>query len=95
MDNREFGPNRMDCMSTDSSSARDVSYNPEQHSRMKHVARRHFFIRDMVESQEIVRATLGRSENPKKQIISLPTASQKQSIVDPEAYTYILENCSA
>ena len=41
------------------------------------------------------RATLGRSENPKKQIISLPTASQKQSIVDPEAYTYILENCSA
>jgi hypothetical protein len=40
-------------LATDSQSARDVSYNPENHSRMKHVARRHFFVRDMVESLEI------------------------------------------
>ena len=40
-------------LSTDSQSARDVSYNPEHHDRMKHVQRRHFFIRDMVESFEI------------------------------------------
>jgi hypothetical protein len=40
-------------LSTDSQSARDVSYNPEQHNRMKHVQRRHFFVRDMVESYEI------------------------------------------
>jgi hypothetical protein len=38
---------------TDSSSARNVSYNPELHDRMKHVARRHFFVRDMVEQFEI------------------------------------------
>ena len=38
---------------TDSKSARDVSYNPEHHDRMKHVERRHFFVRDMVESFEI------------------------------------------
>ena len=38
---------------TDSQSARDVSYNPEHHDRMKHVQRRHFFVRDMVESFEI------------------------------------------
>ena len=38
---------------TDSKSARDVSYNPEHHDRMKHVQRRHFFVRDMVESFEI------------------------------------------
>ena len=38
---------------TDSKSARDISYNPEQHSRMKHVLRRHFFVRDMVEEFEI------------------------------------------
>ena len=38
---------------TDSKSARDVSYNPEQHARMKHVLRRHFFVRDMVEEFEI------------------------------------------
>ena len=40
-------------LATDSQSARDVSYNPQHHDRMKHVARRHFFIRDMVESFEI------------------------------------------
>ena len=40
-------------LSTDSSSARDVSYNPQHHDRMKHVQRRHFFVRDMVESFEI------------------------------------------
>ena len=38
---------------TDSQSARDVSYNPEHHERMKHVQRRHFFVRDMVESFEL------------------------------------------
>ena len=39
--------------STDSKSARDVSYNPEHHDRMKHVERRHLFVRDMVEKLEI------------------------------------------
>ena len=38
---------------TDSKAARDVSYNPEQHDRMKHVERRHFFVRDMVEKFEL------------------------------------------
>ena len=46
----ETGPS---SLATDSQSARDVSYNPEHHDRMKHVQRRHFFIRDMVESFEI------------------------------------------
>ncbi len=40
-------------LATDSQSARDASYNPEQHDRMKHVERRHFFVRDMVESLKI------------------------------------------
>ena len=38
---------------TDSKSGRDVSYNPEHFGRMKHVERRHFFVRDMVEKMEI------------------------------------------
>ena len=46
----ESGPSHL---ATDSQSARDVSYNPEHHDRMKHVARRHFFVRDMVENFEI------------------------------------------
>jgi hypothetical protein len=41
-------------LATDSKSARDVAYNPEHHDRMKHVLRRHFFVRDMVEEFEIV-----------------------------------------
>ena len=46
----EPGPS---SLATDSQSARDVSYNPQHHDRMKHVQRRHFFIRDMVESFEL------------------------------------------
>ena len=46
----EPGPTQLH---TDSQSARDVSYNPEHHDRMKHVARRHFFVRDMVETLEL------------------------------------------
>ena len=46
----EPGPS---SLSTDSQSARDVSYNPQHHDRMKHVQRRHFFVRDMVESFEL------------------------------------------
>ena len=41
-------------LSSDSQSARDVSYNPEHHNRMKHVERRHFFVRDMVEKGELL-----------------------------------------
>ena len=33
----------------DNKSAIDVAYNPEHHTRMKHVERRHFFIRELVE----------------------------------------------
>jgi hypothetical protein len=34
-------------LSSDSKSARDVSYNPEHHDKMKHAERRHYFVRDM------------------------------------------------
>ena len=51
-------------LSTDSKSARDVSYNPEHHDKMKHVQRRHFFIRDMVESFELVVPFVPTDENP-------------------------------
>ena len=38
---------------TDSKAERDVSYNPEHHDKMKHVERRHFFVRDMVEDFQL------------------------------------------
>ena len=40
-------------LSTDNQGARDLSYNPEHHDKTKHVERRHFYIRDMVEKMEL------------------------------------------
>ena len=34
--------------------ARDIAYNPEHHQKSKHIARRHFFVRECVENGEIV-----------------------------------------
>ena len=50
-------------LSTDNKAARDLSYNPEHHGRSKHIARRHFFIRDMVESQEIIVPIVNPQDN--------------------------------
>ena len=36
-------------LAVDNSAARDLAYNPQHHDRTKHIARRHFFIREMVE----------------------------------------------
>ena len=40
------GPSLLRC---DNKAARDLAYNPEHHDRTKHIARRHFFIRELVE----------------------------------------------
>lgn len=37
----------------DNKSAIDIAYNPEHHGRMKHVDRRHFYIRELVEEHRI------------------------------------------
>ena len=37
-------------LSVDNKSAIEVAYNPEHHGRMKHVERRHFFVRECVEN---------------------------------------------
>ena len=51
-------------LSTDNQAARDLSYNPEGHDRSKHVARRHFFIRDMVEAFELNVPLVPTKNNP-------------------------------
>ena len=38
---------------TDNKGAADLSHNPEHHRRSKHIERRHFYIRDMVEALEL------------------------------------------
>ena len=56
-------PSTATVLSTDNKAARDLSYNPEHHNRSKHIQRRHFYIRDMVESQEIVVPLVNTQEN--------------------------------
>ena len=48
----------------DNQGARDLAYNPEHHSRTKHIDRRHFYVRDMVESFELVVPFVPTDENP-------------------------------
>ena len=62
---------------TDSKSARDVSYNPEHHDKMKHVARRHFFVRDMVESFEL-EVPFVRTADNLADILTKPMKDAKQ-----------------
>ena len=40
-------------LATDNKAAQDVSYNPEHHTKMKHVERRHFFVRECVEEHKL------------------------------------------
>ena len=41
-------------LSIDNKAAIDSSYNPENHSRTKHIERRHYFIRELVEAGTLV-----------------------------------------
>ena len=40
-------------LATDNTAARDLAYNPEHHERTKHIARRHYYIREVVEEHRI------------------------------------------
>ena len=41
-------------LSVDNTGARDLAYNPEHHSRTKHIDRRHFYVRELVELGRLV-----------------------------------------
>ena len=47
----------------DNQGAIDVAYNPEHFSRMKHVAHRHFFIRECVDDGRIVVPLVRSADN--------------------------------
>ena len=40
-------------LAVDNTAARDLAYNPEHHKRVKHIERRHFFVRELVERNEL------------------------------------------
>ena len=50
-------------LSCDNKAAIDSSYNPENHSRTKHIDRRHYFIRELVEDGKLVVPYVSSAEN--------------------------------
>ena len=40
-------------LACDNQAARDLAYNPEHHDRTKHIARRHFYVRETVENHDL------------------------------------------
>ena len=50
-------------LSCDNRAAIDSAYNPENHARTKHIDRRHYFIRELVEDGEIVVPFVPTEEN--------------------------------
>ena len=50
-------------LSVDNKAAIDLAYNPEHHQRTKHIERRHFFIRELVEAGRIVVPFVSSADN--------------------------------
>ena len=48
-----FGTGKPVTLGVDNTAARDLAYNPQHHDRTQHIARRHFFIRELVEEGKI------------------------------------------
>ena len=49
----KLGRDKPVSLAVDNQSAINVAYNPEHHSRVKHIERRHFFVREKVEDHEL------------------------------------------
>ena len=50
-------------LSLDNKVAIDSSYNPENHARTKHIDRRHYFIRELVEEGQLVVPYVASADN--------------------------------
>ena len=44
-----FGAKKPTSLATDNTGAKALAYNPQHHERVKHVERRHFYVRELVE----------------------------------------------
>ena len=54
LDELGLGPASPTALATDNKAARDLAYNPEHHEKSKHVERRHFYVRELVENEELI-----------------------------------------
>ena len=50
-------------LGVDNKAARDLAYNPEHHERTKHIARRHFYVRELVEENTITVPYVNTNDN--------------------------------
>ena len=48
------GSNDPLSLACDNKAAIDLAYNPEHHQKTKHIERRHFYVREVVESGQLV-----------------------------------------
>jgi hypothetical protein len=48
-----LSPGEPTSLGVDNKAARDLAYNPEHHEKTKHIARRYFWIRDLVEAHRL------------------------------------------
>ena len=88
--------------STDNKAAHDLSYNPEFHKRVKHIKRRHFYVRDMVEDGEIV-VPLVRTDANAADFLTKPMSPEKfikfrnqiMNIKSPNPTNVSIANCTA
>ena len=60
----------------DNKSAIDLAYNPEHHARVKHIERRHFFIREAVERGQI-RVPFVRTDDNIADFFTKPLSSKR------------------
>jgi hypothetical protein len=63
LDELGYGSDEATTLATDNSGARDLSYNPEHHERVKHVERRHFWVRELVEMGRLIVPYVNTSDN--------------------------------
>ena len=63
LDELGFGNASTTQLATDNTGARALSYNPEHHERVKHIERRHFFVRELVERGEISVPVVATEDN--------------------------------
>ena len=56
-------PDAIASMAVDNTAAIDLAYNPQHHKRVKHIERRHFFVRECVEDMKITVPYVRSSEN--------------------------------
>ena len=58
-----YGDGKPIELGMDNQSAIALSYNPEMHARTKHIDRRHFYVREMIENGELVVPYVQTDEN--------------------------------